>query len=173
MSHREINDLAKLMTQKDAKRMLDNLFISGNDPHIEAILKKIVKNLSKKQKIVIIGNLHFNREIVYEIAGKLGVERNQIEIFDDYKKLKGVSFRHIQDNNRYIGVLIGEVPHSTKNTENYNSTTNMFAREKGFPPCEILSTLSGKLKATKTSLKIALMHLILKIGCEMSLSLGF
>lgn len=158
------NNLTGLLMQKKVRRELDNLYVNGNDDGIKVILKNIAGNLHRKQKILIVGSLHFNREMIYGIAGELGIDRNQIEIYDDYKKLRKTGFNHMRNNPHYAGILVSEVPHHTKDTENYNSATGLFSREEGFPPCEMISTLSGKLKATKTSLKIGMMHLMIKIG---------
>ena len=158
---KRLNDL---FLNKKTARKLDSLFVNGNDDNLTKLLEGIAGKIDRKQKIVIVGFLHFNKEVIYTIAGELGIDRKQIEIFDDYKKLKKKSFRHIQNNPRYIGILISQIPHHTKDTETYNSATTQMTKEQGFPPCEIIQNLSGKLKATKTSIKIALMHLLVRIG---------
>ncbi len=165
------NNLMGLLMQKKGRRELDDLYINGNDPNMKTMMRKIAGNLGPKQKIVIVGSLHCNREQIYELAAEMEINRKQVEICDDYKKLKNTGFGHLRNNPVYAGILVGEVPHHTKDTENYNSATGLFSRDSGFPPCEIISTISGKLKMTKTSLKTGLMHLMIKIG-EMQASPG-
>ncbi len=121
----------------------------------------------KDKKILIVGDDKFihNTTIIYGIAKDYNVDKNQLEFFTDYTKIKteGANItKRTQWNEKYIGIIFGSTPHSTSGNDGASSLISLCTTEQGFPHCEICSPSnnSGRPKITKQSFKNALRRII-------------
>ena len=92
---------------------------------------------------------------LYGISKRYGFE---VEMFDDYEKIKNMDFSKMRYSNRICGIIAGPMPHSIKGMGDYSSGLEMIKSEPGYPP--VFECYAGdKLKITTTSLWKALLEL--------------
>lgn len=82
----------------------------------------------------------------------------EVEIYDDYDKFSHMDFTKMRYSNRISGILVGSIPHKTKECGNYSSAIEMMLSEPGYPPV-VKCYASNNLKLTATSLLNGLLEL--------------
>ena len=100
------------------------------------------------------------------IAKDFELGRNNLEIKNDYDKLKGFNIEDIRYISPYSGILIGPVHHKVEGLGNYSSIVQKLQKEEGFPPTIELRTESGELKITKTTFKAGLRNMLTIINAN-------
>lgn len=120
------------------------------------------------KKIIIIGSDTFLRKtnVIEALAEEYNVSKRQLEIYNDYDRIKQEAERIINKtkfNDKYIGIILGSMPHSTTGNEGESSLVVKITSEQGFPYSVVCRTNSnnGKLKITKTSFRKALREIII------------
>ena len=123
----------------------------------------------RKKKIVIVGCDPFvnNTNVIYGIAKKYGLQKDQLEIHSDYEKLKMEARRIVEktqwNKDKYIGIIFGSIPHSVSGKEDASSLVSLCESTQGFPlvkACRENNT-TGALKITKANFINALKEIII------------
>ena len=121
------------------------------------------------KKIMIIGDDPFMHKaaIIYGIAKEFNITKGQLEIYNDYNKIKQEGERIINKTqyrtDKYIGIIFGSNPHLTSGNEGYSSLISKVESEPGFPYVVVCKPdgVNGKLKITKTNFVQALREIII------------
>ncbi|HOJ45283.1 MAG TPA: hypothetical protein PK340_04580 [Bacilli bacterium] len=115
-------------------------------------------------KILIVGQSLLDIQDMEKVAYELGLPKGIIDYSNGgYDKLKGTSLSHIKTNpGRFLGIVLGPMPHKIKDLGDYASLSSKLRSEPGFPfTVEATPLTIGKnLKITKTSLKSALFKIM-------------
>lgn len=119
---------------------------------------KVLVNTNKM--IVVIGQTNAKVDKLLGVAKELGFNKEQFIFCLDYNEAKTFQYKKMQYSTKYAAVLIGAVPHSTKDKGTFNSIISALEHQEGYPP--IIRVGSNNLKITKSSFKESLLHLISK-----------
>ena len=115
-------------------------------------------------KILVIGQSLLDIQDMEKVAYELGLPKGVIDYSNGgFEKIKGTSFDHLKTNpGRFLGIVLGPMPHKIKDLGNYVSLSSKLREEPGFPfSVEATPLTIGKnLKITKTSLKTALFKIM-------------
>lgn len=108
-------------------------------------------------KIIVLGESSIKeREIIASIANQ-GISKDRIELHLGYEEFKCYNFNRLQYNSAYRLILVGPLPHSTKDRGNYSSIIAKMEQEDGYT--KIVRLVSNEqLKMTKTNIKDAVRH---------------
>ncbi len=173
----QMDELEALLQAKDDESILkvyDSLS-SNNIKKIDEILAKNIdytntlKPSFAKRKIMIIGADQIarsnNKEEIYLIAESFGIQREQLEIYNDYDALTNLGERlslKLRFNSIYCAVVFGAIPHSMSGRKDYSNIIARFKQELGFPKVfECRSyTASPELKMTKKNLINAFKNMV-------------
>lgn len=109
--------------------------------------------------IVIIGDSEVKPQQILGIAKNYGYQKENVELYLDYSKLTNLKFSKFQYNDKIDGIIIGPVPHSSKDKGNYSSIIQTLTEEDGYPRVIKCQTETGNLKITKSALHNALKEL--------------
>lgn len=162
-------------SEEDRKKIIEKFYQGVID--FEA-LKNFYGDISlteedERKRIVIIGDGKFikNRDKVYAIAKKFGINKEQLEIYSDYNKITNEGKKiadKIQWNDKYIGVIFGANPHSTSGNRGFNSLFSYMTQNDGFPTIVECSANNndGSPKITKKSYVNALVEIITSYKSE-------
>lgn len=111
--------------------------------------------------ILIIGELCFNKDVLYAIAKEKGIKKEQINHLS-YDEAKHFDFQSIKGYSRYSDIIVGPAAHKVVGINGYSSLIEMIKNEQEFfPKLTEARASNGKLKITKTSLKNALDNTVL------------
>ncbi len=106
-------------------------------------------------KIIIFGEAAIkDREILASVASQ-GISKDRVELHIEYNELKHFDFGKLRYNSDYRLILVGPMPHSTKNKGDYSSVIAMMEQEEGFTRI-IRLTSNEQLKITKSNIKEAI-----------------
>ncbi len=111
--------------------------------------------------IYVIGKSEVSKPCLIAIAEELGINRNRLKFCLDYSETQKFPFSSLQYNSNIALVMIGPMPHSTKDKGLYSSTLSKIKNAEGFPP--IIRLGFENLKITKTNYKNALVESIKKL----------
>ncbi|MDE6141449.1 MAG: hypothetical protein K2G03_02490 [Bacilli bacterium] len=111
--------------------------------------------------ILIVGELSFSMDVLYAIAKEKGISKDQITHLD-YAEAKHFDFQSIKGYSRYSDIIVGPNAHKAVGINGYSSLIEMIKNEQDqFPKLTEAKDSTGKLKITKTSLKMALDNTVL------------
>ena len=173
LESRNIKDVEEILEENDisedsieAKKIIQ-LQEEKHDKYYGDII--LSEDDSKKKILVVGGDQLLKRsEVIYGIGKKYNISKSQFEIYNDYDAITNQGLELVKkvqyQENKYIGVIFGSVPHSTNGNGGYSSLIARFQQDEFFPTtvkCES-NTSGGKLKLTKTSFTNALRDLIIK-----------
>ena len=102
-------------------------------------------------KILVLGDLACDKNILLGKAKSLGIEKNQIEFGPDYSKMTNFDFSKLRNSMEYSDVLVGPIPHKGKNIGDFSSFLAMAENLKSEFPKIIRLEDSNGLKVTKSS----------------------
>ncbi|TVP95874.1 MAG: hypothetical protein EA374_03065 [Acholeplasmatales bacterium] len=102
----------------------------------------------KDPKVVILGDLSVKKDIVYGLAKQIGFSRAQLEIHDDYEKIKTLNIHKYRHNPRYCGMIFGPLPHSSTGTGHASSLIAHVHQTEGYP-YHVNGIANAQLKLTK------------------------
>lgn len=105
-------------------------------------------------KIIVFGDSSIKeREIIASITNQ-GISKDRIELHLGYEEFKNYNFNRLQYNSAYRLILVGPLPHSTRDKDDYSSIIAKMEQEDGYT--RIVRLISnGQLKMTKTNIKDA------------------
>ena len=106
-------------------------------------------------KIIVLGESSIKeREIIASITNQ-GISKDRIELHLGYVEFKNYNFNRLQYNSAYRLILVGPLPHSTRDKDDYSSVIAKMEQEDGYT--KIVRLISNEqLKMTKTNIKEAI-----------------
>lgn len=113
-----------------------------------------------KKKIVVIGQSNTKVDKLIGVAKELGFHKEQFLFCLDYNDAKTFQYNKLQYSSKYAVILVGAIPHSTKDKGNFNSIISALEQQNGYPP--VIRIGNNELKITKSSFKQSLSDLISK-----------
>lgn len=110
----------------------------------------------RSMKILLLGVLHISESKALSIFREHGF--SDVKMITEWEKIKKQNANDLlKARGRYDGIILGQMPHKTKNADNLISR---FETEPDrYPPHVIIKTKSENLKITKSSLKDGLKEL--------------
>lgn len=111
-------------------------------------------------RIVILGPSSVNESVLIGIAKGLGIDKNRLELYLEYKGTVSYPYSKLQYNPDYSLVLVGPMPHSTIGKGEYSSAIAAMESEEGYPP--VIRLGQNQLKISKSNVKAALQEAIEK-----------
>ncbi len=142
-------------------RMRETLIRLNQAGKIESLLELLgIQNqygeltVAKSSKILVIGQSEVKVKVFQHIAKAMGMDKARFEFCLEYKKAKGYNFRHLQYSDKYALVIVGPMPHSTRDKGDFSSVIARMEHEEGYPP--IMRTGSNSLSLSKSSFEQAL-----------------
>lgn len=151
-------------------RKMDEMISEAVDSHkLKQLLKNFGINLeentthfaiSSNMKILVLGDVSGKKNDYYKRAKKLGISEDNLE-FHGYDESANVSPEQLRFSNKYSDIIIGPIPHQSKEIGTYGSLTNFLRKhqESGeYPHCQEVRSnrKSNDLKFSITSFENAL-----------------
>ena len=115
------------------------------------------------RKVVFLGATgkgHLNKEDLKTICKGYGFSENQIEIRDDYARLTNINMDFLRNNKRFLGLVVGAVPHSIKGIDSGNLISHLEDNYCDYPPVRICKDNNNNLGFSASTVKQALADLI-------------
>ncbi len=115
------------------------------------------------RKVVFLGATgkgHLKREDLTKICKGYGFLDNQIDIRDDYARLTNINMDFLKNNRRFLGLVIGAVPHSIKGVDSGNLVSYLENNHYDYPPVRICKDNNNNLGFSASTVKQALSDLI-------------
>lgn len=106
-------------------------------------------------RILIFGDSQIKERQIYGVLKSIGIAKERVELYLDYKQVENYPFRKLRYNPNYRLILFGPVPHSGKGKQNHTSIITQLENTDGYTKVIRIGNSHG-LKITKTSLKIAI-----------------
>lgn len=126
---------------------------------LEALLDKKSEYQSYKTgKIVVIGQTEVKPDVFYAISKKLGIDKERLELYLDYKTAKNFNFRKLQWQPTYSLIMVGPMPHSGEEKGGFGSIIAAVEQTDGYPPVVRLGT--NELKITKSNFRSKLQEML-------------
>lgn len=113
-----------------------------------------------KKMIVVIGQSNTKVDKLIGVAKELGFHKEQFLFCLDYNDTKTFQYKKLQYSPKYAAVLVGAIPHSTKDKGGFSSIISALEHQNGYPP--VIRIGNNELKITKSSFKQSLSNLISK-----------
>ena len=113
-----------------------------------------------KKIIVVIGQSNTKVDKLIGVAKELGFHKEQFLFCLDYNDAKTFQYKKLQYSPKYAAVLVGAIPHSTKDKGGFSSIISALEHQNGYPP--VIRIGNNELKITKSSFKQSLSDLISK-----------
>ena len=110
---------------------------------------------TRTAKIIVIGEIQTKEKEVLGCLKSVGIDKNRVEFYSDYHKLKNTNFNFLRNNANYSDILVCAMPHKMAGIDGYNSFVSMVEDNKDeFPTL----TKIGKMKYSNSAFKEALMQ---------------
>ncbi len=113
------------------------------------LLEPQITSGNKKGKIVILGESKVDEEHLLGTAKKLGLDKSRFEFCLEYDKMQKYNFRKLQNTDIYRVILVGPMPHSTRDKGECGSIISKMESRPDIYPRVIRMDASGQLKITK------------------------
>lgn len=150
------------------ERMINNLkkeiMVANINGELENVLKKYgyIQDSNtcfyydtRTAKIIVIGEIQTKEKEVLGCLKSVGIDKNRVEFYSDYHKLKNTNFNFLRNNANYSDILVCAMPHKMAGIDGYNSFVSMVEDNKDeFPTL----TKIGKMKYSNSAFKEALMQ---------------
>ncbi len=117
-------------------------------------------SLNKDGKILIIGQSDVKVNQLLGIIKNYGLDKSRFEFVLEYAKAKTFNFRKLQYQDGYDLVMVGPMPHSCTDKDDYSSMIERLKQDDGFPP--VIELGAKELKITKTNFKEKIEEAILQ-----------
>ena len=137
----QIEELLKIIADKNQTISEITKYNNNNNDYFD---------VAKKPKILIFGENSIPKGEIDLIAKDVGFNDIQIELFNEYSKLKNQAIR-IKKDGSYSGVIVGPLPHKIKGTYKGGSPVSLF----DFTFVVEAKTSSQELRITRESLRAA------------------
>ncbi|NLC17043.1 MAG: hypothetical protein GX756_04110 [Clostridiales bacterium] len=128
-----------------------------------AVKMSYLQKRIKMRKVVFLGATgkgHLSRQDIKHICKSYGFLENQIEIRDDYSKLPNLKLDNLKNDRRYLGIVVGAIPHSIKGVPNGNLFQYLEDNACDFPPVRVCKDSNDALGFSASAVKKALSELI-------------
>lgn len=165
MINHTVEEIYNAVLEKISKE----LNVANQENKLDVFIKKY--DLFKEEKsvyfdkynlnILIVGELSFDKDVLYAIVREKGIKKEQITHLN-YAQAKHFDFQSIKGYSKYSDIIVGPNAHKTIGINGYSSLIEMIKNEQDqFPKLTEAKDFTGKLKITKTSLKNALDNTVL------------
>ena len=162
--YKELNELQSIVNETVVhKNKLQEIVIFLNrteqlDDFLEMLGIPSNNYNSKKGKIVVIGASKVSKKCLLSVAEELGLSKERFEFCLDYNKAKKFNFKKLLYNHNYSLIMIGPMPHSSSEKNDFSSVLKYLHDTPGFPP--VIGLGLPTLKITKNIFQKALEDLI-------------
>jgi hypothetical protein len=121
---------------------------------------KFLQKRIKMRKIAFIGSTNtLSKQDIKNICKSYGFSEEQIEIRDDYNRMTNRNLDNLKNKNRYLGLIIGAIPHSIKGfSDDFISYLRNNAGE--YPPFRVCADKNNKPCFSASEVRKALSELI-------------
>lgn len=153
----------EIVIQQMTNRLKKEIMLANITGELENVLKKygyIQEENScfyydrKNAKIIVIGEIQTKEKEVIGCLKSVGIDKNRVEFYSDYNKLKNTNFNFLRNNANYSDILVCAMPHKMAGIDGYNSFVSMVEdNENEFPHL----TRIGKMKYSNSAFKEALL----------------
>lgn len=113
---------------------------------------------SHNGKILVVGASKVKEKELLGIAKNFGLDKDRFEFCLSYDRSKYFDFEKTRWNPNYSSIMVGPIPHSSVDNEDYSSRISKMEHKDGYPPVYRLG--SNQLKITKTGFKDALQKMM-------------
>jgi len=173
--YKDIKEI-KITTQEEINN-IKNKITSINEEFSRQIVDEIRKTTPelttpeevscKNIKILILGDIQIPTNEIFGIAKReYGIPSKNIDIINDWDKIKSYDVEKLRYNSKYDGIIVGPIPHSIKGVGEFSNLIPLLQRKEGFPFHVVVRDSAGDLKITKTAFKEALKELIENIKSQ-------
>ena len=155
----EVNILMEQMINKLKREVL----VANMNNQIENIIRKYGYTQdnnsyfyynTRNAKIIVIGHINRNVQEVEKCLKDIGIDKNSVEFYSDYTKLKKINFSFLKNNANYSDILVCAMPHKMSGIDGYNSFVSMVENNQDeFPTL----TRIGNMRYSNTAFKKALL----------------
>lgn len=116
----------------------------------------------RNRKVIFLGstNNRLSKHDIQNICKKYGFCDNQIEIRDDYDKMTNLKLDNLKNNKKYLGIIIGALPHSIKGMSSTNFIKYLEDNSSEYPPYKICRDANNQLGFSANTVKSALSEII-------------
>ncbi|HEY8424069.1 MAG TPA: hypothetical protein VIL23_04845 [Clostridia bacterium] len=119
------------------------------------------KRLKTRKKIVFLGSTNcVSKQDIKNICKNYGFVEEQIEIRDDYSKMTNQSLDSLKNKNKYLGLLVGAIPHSIKGISNMEFIKHLEENACDYPPFKVCKDKNNELGFSVSAIKQALSEII-------------
>ena len=108
------------------------------------------------QKILIIGDIRFDKSYIKEIAEDYGIDSSLIEIYDEYERIPNYDFDKLFKSKKYSDIIVGAIPHKTKGTHGSSGILAYMKHNQNKIPNLVIASTGNELKLTLNTFKRAL-----------------
>ncbi|HEY8419443.1 MAG TPA: hypothetical protein VIL03_03315 [Clostridia bacterium] len=130
----------------------------GFENHTEKM--KFLQKRIKMRKIAFIGSTNtLSKQDIKNICKSYGFSEDQIEIRDDYNKMTNRNLDNLKNKNRYLGLIIGAIPHSIKGVSD-DFISYLRNNADDYPPFRVCSDKNNNPSFSASEVKKALSELI-------------
>lgn len=133
----------------------------GFENHI--IKMNFLQKRINSRKVVFLGATgkgHLNKDDLRNICKGYGFSDNQIDIRDDYARLTNLNVEFLKNNNKFLGLIVGAVPHSIKGVTSGNLLSHLEENVCDYPPVRVCRDANNNLGFSANTVKQALSDLI-------------
>ena len=161
-------DEMKLLNEEVINEITANLYRANISGTLEEYLKKIDFKSEEtitscdcpvNPKLIIIGQINIKKQDYEKCLKQLGLDKNKVDIYDDYDKLPGKSFAFLENSMKYSDILVAAMPHSMSDINGFPSLISKVEHEqKKYPLLTKIQNKAGKMKFTLSALRDALVQ---------------
>lgn len=153
----------EMVIQELTKQLKKEILIANITGELENVLTKYGYRQEKYEnfyydkrnaKIIVIGEIQTKEKEVLGCLKSIGIDKQKVEFYTDYHKLKNTNFSFLRNNANYSDILVCAMPHKMAGITGYNSFVSMVEENpKEFPTL----TRIGKMKYSNSAFKEALL----------------
>lgn len=162
------SDQMKCLNEEVINKITTNLYRANISGTLKEYLKKIGMDFEESKtsydcpenpRIIIIGDITTKRQDYEKCFKQLGLDKNKVDIYDDFDKLPGKSFNFLEYSMKYSDILVAGMPHKMSDIGEFSSLTSKIEHEQEkYPLLTKIQIKSGKMKFSITAFKDALVQ---------------
>ena len=161
LDYKELELLIEEVTQK----VREDIIIANRSGTLEEILNRYNYVEEKEKwysypntsKMIVIGSIEVKEKEVLGCLKSVGIDKNRVEFYTDYKKLTNMNFEFLRNNFNYSDILVCAMPHKIIGIGDNASFISMIENNpKEFPTLTKITDESGNLKYSNSAFKKAL-----------------
>ncbi len=124
----------------------------------DLLYKEIGYRVYSTGKVIVIGQSEVKQDVFYAVAKKLGLTKERLELYLDYKDVKNLNLKKLQWQPQYAVIMVGPMPHSGEEKGEHGSIIAALEGTEGYPPVVRLG--SNELKITKSNFRNKLQEMM-------------